>query len=356
MKTGRPLAQVLQELQRQNEAKRDYVAPSVAFGLEDDGRTFFIRNEARNEKNIFGTTPLFHRQVAASLNIPTKYYDLMQEKKPGLLAENVNEWFRDRVEQSYMVRTLDYGEGQVARALLSDRYRRIDNLEIATAVLPCLAGREEIEIVSSEVTPERLFIKFLNKRIEGEVRPGDIVQAGGIISNSEVGLGAVSVKPLLYRLICSNGAVVDDFATRKTHVGRAAKSLEDSFVVFSEEAQQAEDKAFLLKIRDAVASSYDEARFDQLLGKYREAASARITGRVQDVVELTGKEYGLNQLEQDGILKYLIEGGDLSLYGLSNAVTRLSQDVDSYDRATQMEAIGWNVATMPPRLWKEMNG
>ncbi|MBR2258232.1 MAG: DUF932 domain-containing protein [Blautia sp.] len=355
MKAGRPLAQVLQELKKQNSAKRDYVAPAPAFGLEEDGRTFFIRNEARNEKIIFGTTPLFHRQVAASLNIPSKYYDLMQEKKPELLAENVNEWFRDR-DQAYMVRTLDYGEGQVARALLSDRYRRIDNLEIATAVLPCLAGRDEIEIVSSEVTPERLFIKYLNKRVEGEVRPGDLVQAGGIISNSEVGLGAVSVKPLLYRLVCSNGAVVDDFATRKTHVGRAAKSLEDSFVAFSEEAQQAEDAAFLLKIRDAVSSSYDEARFHQMIDKYREAADEKITGRVQDVVELTGKEYGLTVPEQDGILKYLIEGGDLSLYGLSNAVTRFSQDVESYDRATQMEAIGWNVATMPPRLWKEMNG
>ncbi len=31
--------------------------------------------------------------------------------------------------------------------------------------------------------------------------------------------------------------------------------------------------------------------------------------------------------------QYLIEGGDLSQYGLSNAVTRASQDVASYDRA-----------------------
>ena len=351
MKAGRPLAQVLQELQRQSSVKRDYIAPSPAFGMEEDGRTFFIENQVRNEKNLFGTTPLFHRQVASALNIPAKYYDLMQEKKPDLLALNINEWFRDR-DQAYMVRTMD-GD---ARAFLSDRYRRIDNLEIAQAVLPCLAGREEIEIISSEVTDSRLYIKFLNKRVEGEVRPGDLVQAGGIISNSEVGLGAVSVKPLLYRLVCSNGAVVDDFATRKTHVGRAAKSLEDSFVIFSEEAQQAEDKAFLLKIRDAVSAAYDEARFHQMIDKYKEAASARITGRVQDVVELTGKEFGLNQPEQDGILKYLIEGGDLSLYGLSNAVTRFSQDVESYDRATQMEAIGWNVAAMPPALWKEMNG
>ena len=245
MKAGRPLAQVLQELQRQNEAKRDFVAPSKAFGLEEDGHSFFIMDSRRNEKNVFGTTSLFHRQVAAAPSIPQKYYDLMAERKPALLAENVNTWFADK-ENSYMIRTMDYGEGQVARALLSDRYRRIDNLEIAQAVLPFLAGRDEIEIVSSEVTQDKLYIQFVNKRVEGEVKPGDIIQAGGIISNSEVGLGAVAVKPLLYRLVCSNGAICDDFATRKTHIGRAVKGLEDSFAAYSEEAMQAEDAAFLL--------------------------------------------------------------------------------------------------------------
>ena len=60
-------------------------------------------------------------------------------------------------------------------------------------------------------------------------------------------------------------------------------------------------------------------------------------------------------MEQDGILKYLIEGGDLSQYGLSNAVTRYSSDVEDYDRATQIESIGWAVATMPATQWKEIN-
>ena len=58
---------------------------------------------------------------------------------------------------------------------------------------------------------------------------------------------------------------------------------------------------------------------------------------------------------QEGILKYLIAGGDLSMYGLSNAVTRVSQDVESYDRATTLEGIGWQVATMEPAQWKQIN-
>ena len=92
-----------------------------------------------------------------------------------------------------------------------------------------------------------------------------------------------------------------------------------------------------------------------IVDKLRDSTEARITGHVQDVIELTGKTYGLNQGEQESILDYLIAGGDLSLYGLSNAVTRASQDVESYDRATALESIGWQVITMPQSQWREIN-
>ena len=107
--------------------------------------------------------------------------------------------------------------------------------------------------------------------------------------------------------------------------------------------------------RDTTMAAIEEARFAQIVGVLEQSHGAKITGRVQDVIELTGKAYDLNQPEQDSILNYLIKGGDLSLYGLSNAITRASQDVDSYDRATALEGIGWQVATMPKKQWEEIN-
>lgn len=118
---------------------------------------------------------------------------------------------------------------------------------------------------------------------------------------------------------------------------------------------EAEDKAFMLKLRDTTMAAIEAARFAQIVGVLEQSHGAKITGRVQDVIELTGKAYDLNQPEQDSILNYLIKGGDLSLYGLSNAITRASQDVESYDRATALEGIGWQVATMPANQWKEIN-
>lgn len=354
MKQGRALPEVLAELQVQNAAKRDYIAPAQAMRLSESGESIVLDHIGPKDQEEFSLTDLFHRQIGSALNIPAKYYDMMRRQKPGLLAENVNAWLGDR-DQSYMIRSMDYGSGRVARAFLSDRYRRIDNLEVATMVLPLFAGKEEMEIISCNVSDNKFFIKVVNHKLEMAVVPGDYVQAGVVISNSEVGLGAVSVQPLVYRLVCSNGLCVNDFGERRAHVGRAAKAMEDSFNVYTDETLAAEDRAFMLKLRDTTLAAIEEARFAQIVGRLQDSTHAKITGRVQDVIELTGRAYDISQPEQDSILNYLIQGGDLSLYGLTNAITRASQDVESYDRATALESIGWQVATMPEAQWKEIN-
>ncbi len=128
----------------------------------------------------------------------------MRSQAPELLAANVNEWFHQKPERR-MLRTLD---GSM-RAFLSDRYRRLDNYDLASAVLPVLKEMGEgLKIVSTELTESKMYIKVINERLELEVKQGDVVQAGMVISNSEVGMGSLKVEPLIYRLICTNGCAV----------------------------------------------------------------------------------------------------------------------------------------------------
>ena len=250
-----------------------------------------------------------------------------------------------------LVNALHKGDAEVELTALDGGF-----LDLTEAGLHArVSGGDDVEGADSQYQNDDHCEQRKNHRLEMEVRKGDIVQAGVMISNSEVGLGAVSIQPLVYRLVCTNGMVVNDMGERRHHVGRQAKAVEDSFALYSDETMEAEDKAFLLKLRDTTMAAIDEARFSQVVGRLQESMAVPITGRVQDVVQLTAQSYGINAEEQEGILKYLIEGGDLSLYGLSNAVTRASQDVVSYDRATTLEGIGWQVATMEPAQWKQIN-
>ena len=79
------------------------------------------------------------------------------------------------------------------------------------------------------------------------------------------------------------------------------------------------------------------------------------TADVPGLVKLASREFGITESEETGVLQHLIEDGNLTLYGLSNAVTRFSQDVESYDRATDLEGIGYNILTMPTNTWNRLN-
>lgn len=346
MKTGRNLQEMALELKRQNDAKRDFVVGTVHMDISEAADIFRLLPD-EDEALEFGMTNLFHRQMGDALGIPAKYYDKMRNEYPSLLAQNVNSWLWND-SPNHTIRTMD----GTARAFLSDRYRRIDNYDIANAALPVITEMEGAKIESCEITENRMYLKVVNPRLEAEVQKGDVVQAGIMISNSEVGLGSVTVMPLVFRLVCLNGMIVNDLGQRKYHIGR---TLDESWEMYSDATLEAEDNAFMLKLADIVRTAVDEAKFNIVIDKLREAAGVKIEGHIPKVVELTSKQYGFNKNEEAGILQHLIQGGDLSLYGLSNAVTRASQDVSDYDRATTLEAAGWQIATMPRNIWSGIN-
>lgn len=341
MKTGLSLQELAAELVRQQEAKNDYMVESKRIEMMPDAKAIVL-----NDEKDFGMTNLFHRQVGTTLGIPAKYYDKMQAEYPELLANNVNSWL-GRNDSRRMVRTLDGN----ARAFLSDRYRRIDNYEIAMTALPIIGEMRDAHIESCQVTDNHLYLKVVNTRLTAEVKKGDIVQAGFAISNSEVGLGSVSVMPLVYRLVCLNGMIVNDAGQRKYHVGR---ENEESFELYSNETLLADDRAFQLKLQDIIRTSVDEQKFEKIISRLQKAMQLEITNNVPKFVELSAAEFGFNQNEQDNILQHLIKGDDLSLYGFAQAITRTSQDVKDYERATDLESMGWDVVNIPETTWKRI--
>ena len=196
MKQGKTLQELAIELQRRKKAKADYVLSTKNITMDSDATNsqLSLHNPELNQTLIFNVNEIAHNQIGTKLGIPAKYYDKMRAENPELLAQNVNSWFRKNPERR-MIRTLD----GTARAFLTDRYRRIDNYEIAETVLPVIKELPDVRIDSCEVTDERMYLKVVNPRIETHVTPGDIVQSGILITNSEVGLGSFMVQPLIYR-------------------------------------------------------------------------------------------------------------------------------------------------------------
>ena len=199
------------------------------------------------------------------------------------------------------------------------------------------------------------YIKVVNPRLTAEVSPGDIVQVGVVISNSETGQGAVCVQPLIFRLVCSNGMVVNEARARRNHIGRV-NSSDENLMLYSDATLEADDKAFIMKVQDTVRAAVDEARFAMVVDKLRESKDKKLnTKDIPSVVKMAAAGLKLTEAEGDGVLNHLIQDADYTLYGLANAVTRYSQDVEDYDRASKLEEIGYQVITMSPELFRQIN-
>lgn len=347
MNTGRNLIELAQEITRQAEAKKDYVASTAALRMVDGARL-----EVKG-KGEFDITEHTHNQIGERLQIPSKYYDRMRTEAPALLTTNVNTWFQAKPERR-MVRTMTM-ERPIARAFLSDRYRPLDNYDLANAVLPELVNTsQQIQIVSGEITERKMYLKWTTPRVVGEVKKGDPVQAGGIITNSEIGMGALSVQPFITRLICLNGAVAEDYGQKRNHVGRAANSEQEAYELYSDDTLRKDDVAFWAKVKDTVRAVIEQARFDKILQRMREAAEQKIDGNIPEVVELVGQKFLLTEGEQNSVLKHLVEDGvGFNLYGMMQAISSASDDAAAnYDRASDLQVLAGKVLTLAPSEWK----
>lgn len=326
------------ELIRQREARMDLIANTRSLSVSTENGISTLSIFTDKDIYNFKVTDIAHRQIADRLGIPFKYYERMMNEYPKLLDENVNSWLKFKAEKR-MLRTLD---GKL-RAFLSNRYRRLDNLELVDHILPVIAQMKNCSIASCDITETHLYLKVINKSMKAEITEGDIVQAGFVVSNSEIGLGALKVEPLVYRLVCKNGMISKDYAHKKYHTGRNVEDTDNAYELYSDETLKADDKAYFMKVQDIISAAVDETKFMLTVDKMRQAKSIKTGDNLVETVEVLGDKYLLNKNERASVLRHFIMDGNFSQFGLVNAVTRTSQDVEDYNRATELERIGGTI-------------
>ena len=75
---------------------------------------------------------------------------------------------------------------------------------------------------------------------------------------------------------------------------------------------------------------------------------------LKEVENRIKKRLALTDGQRDSILTHLLQGNDLSRWGLANAVTRASQDIEDYDQATELEKLGGKVIELSGREWSQI--
>jgi hypothetical protein len=352
MKEGRPLAEIASQIQKDSAARKDFLSSTTQLHYSPEHTDRGVIQFSVGKKE-YEASPTRHclGQICARSGIPSKYAERMIGEHAALLAQNVNYWWKHDPEKR-MLRTLLNGQ-HVARAFLSKQYRPLENADLAAAILPKLA-KLKCEVLSCEITETRLYIQAATPKIEAKL-VGDRVRAGIVIGNSEVGQGSIFLDPMLYYCRCLNGLIMPR-AMSRYHIGRRNDpqfELDQASEYYTDATRQQDDKAFWMKVQDVADGLFDPARFNAMVDKFENATSQKING--VEAVEEVGSRFQLNEDERNAVLNHLIEGGDRSLFGLVNAVTRTATDVESYDRSIELQRFGGQILELPKTVWQSKN-
>lgn len=335
------LVELANELERQKESRIDVIVDSktvTAIPSEEDIRfAFGIPTEHGTEPNMMKLTDWAHSQVSNKLAIPKKYYDRMRQEAPDLLSININQWMPDK--NKVMIRTLD---GNI-RAVLSDRYKIMDNHDL---LLSCLEEFRNMgaELHRADLTENHMYIKAIVPHTREQITSNDTVVPGVIIQNSEVGSGAFRVQPFMLREVCTNG-MIGESAITKIHLG---KQNDTGLIQFSQETQVAESQALWLQVRDIVRGTFDPVTFKNWVRTIQAGTEVEIHNPIFAVDNVV-KMYDMPDSTKEELLYHFSADGDMTQWGLANAVTRTARDMENIDDAIKLEQIGGEIAVMPAK-------
>ena len=289
----------------------------------------------------FPVNPHAHTQLSEFCGIPAAYYRRMQGEQHGLLDNSVHTWLDGLSGRPRMIRTLD---GKV-RAVLSNRYRRIDNYDVANTVMPVLieAGATFRRL---HVTEESMIIQAVFTEKIADVQEGDTIMLGVTIENNEVGNGSASIMPMSLRLYCMNGATHNDLGHKRQHVGTKLGGDGDPSEIYADDTLKASDEALMLQLRDVTRRACSDTLLQTITADFQRALSVPITTAPINAVTELGSRKSLNESEQAGVLQHLLAGGTFTQYSMVQAITRTAQDIEDGHRASELETIGGDILAL----------
>ena len=306
--------------------KQDFLVPAQSLTLMSDQNHSYLNVNGKG----YSMQDRAQRQLAEICSIPYNYYQMLRQDYPDLLDNSVNTLITDCTKNK-LVRTL----GGSCRAILSDRFSRVEHEDVLSVVSP-LIEETKMTVASCSITPEKMYIKLISKTATADVKVGDAISFGAIVQNSEVGMSAIHVVPFCMRLVCTNGMQLPQYleGTRKIHLGKQLTDVN--------EYETPDFDTIYSHIKESLMQAIDPQNYLKVINAIRCATEIKVSNPME-TIERVAKNYSLSAPEKSQVLFHLLNDKDLSLFGLGNAITRTAQDATDYTRATTLEEVGSRV-------------
>ncbi|MER5960672.1 DUF932 domain-containing protein [Streptomyces sp. NPDC001893] len=355
------LVRILEDGQRR---KLDVIAPASALRMREGNvhvegvESQITWDGVTDVDGIYRPTAVADEGISDKLRIPLAYLRRMRAENVQLLDENVNAWMQREPERRFMLRAFRGenstgmpGEG-VARALLSDSYKLMDNLDMLLAALDGVKeSGHPTRITGCDLTDRRMYVRVESEAVAVQARSllrgyrspfdgrsGDelpMISAGFVITNSEVGAGAYTITPRATIQVCRNGMTLTKDVMRAVHLGG---KQDEGVVSWSGQTQIKTLELITSKTTDAVRTflsrEYIEAKVREM-----EAAAGTTLDEPTKTIEHVTKTLSIGTDTKARILSHFIRGGQMTAGGVMQAVTSTAQTLTDADQAAALEAL-----------------
>lgn len=334
---------------------------------------------------IYLPTRVGDEGLSRTFDIGTKYVRRMRAVNVPLLDENLNSWMShaDYADKSVLLRMLVNPVGEphadgydgVVRAILSDRYRSIDNFDILMAMLHGMQSGGIVDpIIAADLTERRMSVRVTCPQIavhapellkgyrspwggapalpgwtperlaraagiEGlGYTPGEepVLFAGFEVTNSETGGGAFRITPVLEVRVCRNGMKITAKATKEIHLG---SQLDEGAIEWSDETRAANIALVTAQTKDVIAKFLTEAFVREQLTEIEAKAGIAVKpSAAPEIIATVAKTTRWSEKQQGDILDFFMNGGQMTAGGVMQAVTAYAQTLpgdDAYDMGGQ---------------------
>lgn len=229
--------------------------------------------------------------------------------------------------------------GGTVRAIVSARYAPLDDPELFELLDEALihTGYRSDVRVRGFAAGKRTVLRITLPADGETVRPGDVVEYGIDVVNSELGIAAIQVTPVTYRLVCTNGmrSWSKDTGVRVAHRGNVQR-VRETFceaipVAF---ARARGDVALFRKAAEHVV----QAVLQEVDGLSRLGLSATEIGSV--ATQLVDREELNPRNAPPAEVRRLLERRSSTVFDVANAITAMARS-KPVGRRLELESAGY---------------
>jgi hypothetical protein len=273
-------------------------------------------------------------QISQRIEVPSSYLKGLRDRRDDwsteLLARTMREHFGHQPGARVLVRSV----GQEVRAMLSDKYRRIDCRPGLDALAQAAQARGAI-VGDAIATDTRVSVKWVTPRVL-EPTPGEFLVFGFEWSNSDFGRGAETLRTFIMRLFCWNGATMEQ-AMREVHLGRR---LSDD-VEYTDRTYRLDQKASVSALTDTAHALLSDASVNKVMGSIATAAveGIDVKAKLVDLRKRVGKGIAdqVGEAFNTGGVEMLPVGN--TAWRWSNALSWVAGHTDDNDQRLDLERL-----------------